>query len=73
MPLFALPAFLANGRDLELIGLVLAVIFWVQMIRYCVTREPDSWEKVAWLVFLVAVPGVGALFYFFLRVPRLRA
>ena len=67
---FAVPAFLENSRDLELIGLVLAVVFWLQMIRLCYTREPFSPGKVAWLLFMIAVPGLGSLFYFFFRVAR---
>lgn len=75
MPLvpFALPAFLENSRDLELIGLVLGLIFWIQMIRLCATREPASWEKILWLAFMIVVPGIGSLLYFFLRVSRARA
>ncbi len=69
---FALPYFLENGRDLELIGLVLGLVFWVQMIRLCATREPSSPAKVGWLVFMVLLPGVGSLLYFFLRVTRPR-
>ncbi len=69
---FALPYFLENGRDLEIIGLVLGLIFWVQMIRYCLTREPDSRQKILWLAFMIFVPGIGSLIYFFARVTRLR-
>jgi len=68
----AIPYFLENARDLEIIGLVLGVIFWIQMIRLCVTREPNSVEKILWLVFMVVVPGLGSLVYFFARVSRLR-
>ena len=71
-PVFAIPFFLENGRDLEIIGAVIGIIFWVQMIRYCLTREPDSLQKILWLVFMIFVPGLGALIYFFTRVPQLR-
>jgi RsiW-degrading membrane proteinase PrsW (M82 family) len=64
----ALPYFLGNARDLELIGLVLGFVFWIQMIRLCLAQEPSSPAKVAWLVFMVLVPGLGSLVYFFLRV-----
>ncbi len=67
---FAVPAFLENSRDLELIGAVLGFIFWVQMIRLCATREPASPAKYAWLAFIILVPGLGALLYFFLRVAQ---
>jgi hypothetical protein len=68
----ALPYFLENARDLELIGVVLGIIFWIQMIRLCLTREPSSRQKVLWLIFMIAVPGLGSLIYFFVRVPALR-
>jgi RsiW-degrading membrane proteinase PrsW (M82 family) len=67
---FAVPAFLENARDLELIGLVLGVIFWIQMIRYCATREAPSLARTLWLIFMILAPGVGSLLYFFLRAPR---
>jgi hypothetical protein len=70
---FAVPAFLENSRDLELIGLVLGFVFWIQMIRLCALREPSSAQKVLWLAFMVLVPGLGSLLYFFLRVARRQA
>jgi hypothetical protein len=70
MPIFALPTFLANPRDLELIGLVIGVIFWIQMIRLCALREPPSLEKTLWIVLMVVLPGIGSLLYFFLRAFR---
>jgi hypothetical protein len=72
MSCLALPYVLENGRDLEIIGLVLGVIFWIQMIRFCITREPHSMEKMLWLGFLILAPGLGAVIYFFARVPKLR-
>jgi len=69
---FALPFFLENGRDLEFIGLVVGAIFWFQMIRLCALREPPSLQKILWLAFMIVVPGIGALFYFFLRVTQPR-
>jgi hypothetical protein len=68
----ALPYFLANGRDLEILGLVLGFVFWFQMIRLCARREPSP-GKIGWLLFMVLLPGIGSLFYFFLRVARPRA
>ncbi len=64
----ALPYFLESARDLELIGVVLGFVFWIQMIRLCLAREPSSPAKIAWLAFIVLVPGLGSLVYFFLRV-----
>jgi RsiW-degrading membrane proteinase PrsW (M82 family) len=69
---FAVPAFLENARDLEIIGLALGLIFWIQMIRFCMTREAPSLTRNLWIVFMVLAPGVGSLLYFFLRAPRSR-
>jgi hypothetical protein len=69
----AFPYFLENARDLEVLGAVIGLIFWIQMIRLCATREPASVEKILWLAFIVLVPGIGSLIYFFLRVQRTRA
>lgn len=67
---FAVPAFLENSRDLELIGLALGIFFWIRMIQLCITREPPSGWKIGWLVFMIFVPGLGSLLYFFFRMPR---
>ena len=60
-------------RELELIGIALGLYFWVQMLRLCLTREPRPLERIAWLLFMIFVPGLGSLIYFFVRVPALRA
>jgi hypothetical protein len=60
------------SRDLEIVGLALGILFWIQMIRLCAAREGPGWEKIAWLLFLIVVPGVGSLLYFFVRVARPR-
>ena len=73
MSTFAVPAFLESPRDLELIGLVIGVMFWFQMIRHCATQERPSWEKTLWLIFIIGAPGLGSILYFFLRVTRLRS
>ena len=67
---FALPYFLENARDLEIIGLVLGIIFWFQMLRHCITREPDPVKKFLWLLFMIIAPGISSLIYFFARVAR---
>ena len=71
MPL-ALPYFLESPRDLEIIGLVLGVIFWFQMLRFCAAREPNSAMKFLWMLFMIVVPGLGSLVYFLVRVARIR-
>jgi len=70
MPIFAIPFFLENARDFEIIGFVLGVIFWFQMLRHCVTREPNSLKKLLWLFFMFIAPGLSSLIYFFIRVAR---
>ena len=67
---FAIPYFLENARDLELIGFVVGVIFWFQMLRHCITREPDPVKKFLWLLFMIIAPGISSLIYFFARVAR---
>jgi hypothetical protein len=68
----ALPYFLENARDLELIGLVLGAIFWFQMLRHCARFEPNPATRFLWIAFMIVVPGVGALVYFLARVVRTR-
>ena len=72
MTTLAIPYFLENARDLELIGLVLGLIFWFQMVRLCYLRESNTVEKISWLLFMIVMPPLGSLLYFFVRVPRLR-
>ena len=67
---FALPYFLENVHDLEIIGLVIGVIFWYQMLRHCLTREPGSLTKFLWILFMLIAPGISSLIYFFVRVAR---
>jgi hypothetical protein len=68
----AFPYFLENGRDLELLGLVIGVIFWFQMIRFCLRHEPPSPHKMGWVALMIVLPGIGSLLYYFLRVARPR-
>jgi len=42
------------------------------MIYHCATREPYSRDKILWLLFIVLVPDIGALVYFFFRVVKIR-
>ena len=63
-------ALLENARDLELIGFVIGVIFWFQMLRHCFTREPNSPQKLLWLLFMFIAPGLSSLIYFFVRVAK---
>lgn len=44
-------------------------IFWIWMIVDCLTKEPEGSDKVAWVLFILMVPLIGALCYFFVRRP----
>ncbi len=67
MPL-ALPYFLESGSGMALIGF----LFWIWMIYHCATREPNSREKILWLLLVILVPDIGALVYFLVRVVKIR-
>lgn len=67
-PLSGLLYFLLMGRN----GLaVIAAIFWVWVIFDCITKEPSEGnDKVAWLLFILLVPLIGALVYYIVRRPE---
>jgi hypothetical protein len=49
---------------------VIATIFWVWVAIDCLTKEPEGNDKVAWLLFILFAPVVGALAYYFVRRPE---
>lgn len=58
------------GRGAQGIALI-ASIFWIWVLIDCVTKEPSEGnDKVAWLLFILFVPWVGALVYYFVRRPE---
>jgi len=65
-----MPMFFAlfGARGLEILGL----LFWVWMIYECATREPNSTEKILWLLLVVLAPVLGSLIYFLVRVVKIR-
>jgi len=65
---FALPYFLESARGLQLLGF----LFWIWMIYHCATREPNSRDKILWLLLVIFVPDIGSLIYFLVRVVRIR-
>ena len=65
---FALPIFFESPRGLAFIGFA----FWIWMIYHCATREPQSSQKILWMLLVVLVPDVGALIYFLIRVVKIR-
>ena len=65
---FALPFLFESARGFAFLGL----LFWIWMIYHCATREPFSRDKILWLLFIVLIPDIGALVYFFIRVVKIR-
>ena len=67
-PLAGLLFLFPYGRN----GLVaLATIFWLWTLIDCLTKEPaEGNDKVAWALFILLVPLVGALTYYFVRRPE---
>jgi len=58
--------FLLGGRGLA----VLATIFWIWVLVDCLTKErSEGNDKVAWALFILLVPLIGALVYYFVRRP----
>lgn len=49
----------------------LATIFWIWVLIDCLVKEPsDSNDKVAWTLFILFVPLIGSLVYYFVRRPE---
>lgn len=49
----------------------LATIFWIWVLIDCLTKEAsEGSDKVAWVLFILFVPLVGALVYYFVRRPE---
>ncbi len=61
-------ALLESSSGFALIG----IAFWIWMIYHCATREPNSSQKILWLLLVVCVPDIGSLIYFFVRVVKIR-
>ena len=50
---------------------VVATIFWIWVLVDCLTKESSEGnDKVAWVIFILAVPPIGALIYYFVRRPE---
>ncbi|HLI89803.1 MAG TPA: PLD nuclease N-terminal domain-containing protein [Ktedonobacteraceae bacterium] len=50
---------------------VVALLFWIWVLVDCLTREPSEGnDKVAWTLFILMVPVIGALIYYFVRRPE---
>lgn len=62
--------FIALGT---LLGILL-LGFWIWMLVDCATKEPsEGYDKLVWLIVIVATKFVGAgIYYFFRRPQRMR-
>jgi hypothetical protein len=50
---------------------IMATIFWIWVLVDCLTKEPSEGnDKVAWTLFILLVPLIGALVYYFVRRPE---
>ena len=46
-------------------------LFWIWVLVDCITKEPSEGnDKVAWVLFILGVPLVGAVVYYFVRRPE---
>jgi hypothetical protein len=62
-----LPFLLMGGRGI----VALALIFWIWVLVDCLTKESSQGnDKVAWTLFILMVPVIGALVYYFVRRPE---
>ena len=62
-----IPTLFIRGRGIA----VLALIFWLWVLVDCLTKEPSEGnEKVSWTLFILMVPVIGALLYYFVRRPE---
>ncbi|QBD78021.1 PLDc_N domain-containing protein [Ktedonosporobacter rubrisoli] len=49
----------------------LTTIFWVWVLIDCLLKEPSEGnDKIAWVLFILFVPLIGALMYYFIRRPE---
>ena len=59
--------FLIGGRGIAVLG----TIFWIWVLIDCLTKESSEGnDKVAWTLFILLVPFVGAAIYYFVRRPE---
>ena len=50
---------------------ILIAIFWLWALVDCIVKEPSEGnDKIVWTIFIIFVPFVGALLYYFVRRPE---
>lgn len=45
-------------------------LLWILVLLDCLRNEPDGSDKIAWTLFILMVPLIGALCYFLVRRPE---
>ncbi len=59
--------FAMGGRGIA----ALATIFWIWVLLDCLMKEASEGnDKIAWVLFILLVPFVGSLVYYFVRRPE---
>ncbi|MBO0782940.1 MAG: PLDc_N domain-containing protein [Ktedonobacteraceae bacterium] len=52
-------------------ALLIASIFWIWVLVDCLVKEPSEGnDKIAWVLFVLLVPIIGASVYYFVRRPE---
>jgi hypothetical protein len=68
MEILLLMPFLYILFMLFMFGMMAALFgFWIWMIVDCVNNEPPGNDKIAWLLVVIFLNGIGALVYYFTR------
>lgn len=62
-----LPIFGMGGQGIALV----ALLFWIWVLIDCLTKEPaESNDKIAWFLFILFLPVLGAIIYLIVRRPE---
>jgi hypothetical protein len=49
---------------------LLASLFWLWMLAECALKEPNTIEKLVWVIIIAVTPWLGAAICFFARRPK---
>ena len=50
--------------------IMLGSLFWLWMLVECALKEPNTIEKLIWVIIIVVTHWLGAVIYFFARRPK---